>query len=320
MLGLTGLAAGCASYQPSAASRPALALPLEIQQYYAYAPNHSTAVVRLVEKQREYTVSEVTLPVAGSSAPIEMVWYAPVSHEAHPLILISPIRGSDTLVVDGCARMLARSGYHAGIVKRARFRLDPKGPLVQVEEALRAAVIRHRQALDWLLAQPDMDPERVGAFGISYGAIIGSVLAAVEPRLKVCVLDLAGGPLPGVMKFSDEHSIRRDWSRSRESLHLTNRQLYKGFREVVRTDPVKLAPYVTSDNVMMLIAWFDRSVPTPYQLKLWEALGKPRADFVALGHYTSILAVPAHRNSMMRFFEDNFRRPPSTRSVLATAP
>ena len=78
---------------------------------------------------------------------------------------------------------------------------------------------------------------------------------------------------------------------------------------VIRTDPVKLAPYVARDNVLMLIARFDHSVPTRYQLRLWRALGKPRADFVPLGHYTSILALPAHRLSIMRFFAENFDEP-----------
>jgi hypothetical protein len=113
------------------------------------------------------------------------------------------------------------------------------------------------------------------------------------------------------MKSSDEHSVRRDWRRSRRCHDLTNRELYNALQQVVQTDPVKLAPYVASDRVLMLIARFDRSVPTPYQLKLWRALGKPRADFVPLGHYTSILALPTHRSRILRFFEEAFARPAS---------
>jgi hypothetical protein len=108
------------------------------------------------------------------------------------------------------------------------------------------------------------------------------------------------------LKTTDERGLRRDWDRSRASHNLTNRQFYQALQAVIRTDPVKLAPYVDRDRVLMLIARFDRSVPTPYQLKLWRALGKPRADFVPLGHYTSILALPAHRQNLMSFFEEHF--------------
>jgi pimeloyl-ACP methyl ester carboxylesterase len=221
------------------------------------------------------------------------------------------------MVVDGCARVFASCGYHAAIVKRARFNFEPDGPLTQVEDSLRDAVVRHRETLDWLLEQPGVDANRVGAFGVSYGAMITSVMAAVDPRVKACVLDLAGGPLAGVMRTSVEHSLRRNWSRSRRCHSLTDEQLYEAMGKVIRTDPVKLAPYLPRDHVLMLIARFDSSVPTRYQVRLWRALGKPRADFVPLGHYTSILMLPAHRLNVMRFFEENLER--TTSSPVATA-
>ena len=297
---------GCASYRPSAPPRAALPLPDEIRQYYEYPPGPPRVAMRTIEQHLSYSVTEVALTEPGATERIRLTWYAPVATEPRPLILISPIRGSDTLVVDGCARIFANEGWHAVIIKRLRDKFDPAGPVSQVEDSLRAAVIRHRQALDWLLTQPGVDANRVGTFGISYGGIINAVLAAVEPRAKVHVIDLAGGPLPGVMKTSNEQSLRRDWDRSRDSHDLTNEQFYQALQAVVRTDPVKLAPYVDRDRVLMLIARFDRSVPTQYQLKLWQALGKPRADFVPLGHYTSILVLPAHRESLMNFFAKHF--------------
>lgn len=314
--------AGCVAYHPQSTPRAALPLPAEISQYYSYQPNDRLPTVRTREQQRSYTIKNVTLSNSCSSAPIKVVWYAPNTRELCPLILIAPIRGSDTFIVDGLARNFAQRGYHAAIVKRLHFRYDPAKPIAQVEDTLRAAVIRHRQALDWLLAQPTVDATRVGTLGISYGAIINAALAAVEPRARVHVIDLAGGPLAGVMKSSEEHSVRRDWDRGRQSLNLSDRQFYRALRKVVRTDPVKLAPYVATDHVLMLIARFDHSVPTPYQLQLWKALGKPRADFVFGGHYTSILALPAHRGAILKFFQQHFQapapaRPPKSSSVLA---
>lgn len=297
---------GCASYHASGPPRAALPLPDKIRQYYEYPQSEPRVAMRTTERRPSYSVTEMALSLPGASERIRLVWYAPVASGQHPLILISPIRGSDTLVVDGCARIFASEGYQAAIVKRLRYHFDPDGPLSQVEDFLRTAVIRQRQALDWLLTQPGVDTNRVGTFGISYGGIINAALAAVEPRAKVHVIDLAGGPLPGVMKSSEERSLRRDWDRSRAGHDLTGRQLYQALREVVRTDPVELAPYVDRDHVLMLIARFDSSVPTRYQLKLWRALGQPRADFVPLGHYTSILALPAHRESIMQFFAEHF--------------
>ncbi|MGO9245888.1 MAG: acyl-CoA thioester hydrolase/BAAT C-terminal domain-containing protein [Verrucomicrobiia bacterium] len=308
---------GCASYDVSGTARAPLPLPPDIQRYYQCPSSEVKVTVRTTETHPEYSVKEVTLSVGDSNEPIRVEWFAPNVTGRCPLILVSPIRGSDTIVVDGCARMFAICGYHAAIVKRDRFNFKPDGPLTQIEDSLRGDVIRHREALDWLLKQPGVDGDRVAAFGVSYGAIITSVMAAVDPRVKVCVLDLAGGPLAGVMRTSVEHSVRQNWSRSRRCHALTDKELYEAMGNVIRTDPVKLAPYLARDHVLMLIARFDSSVPTRYQVRLWRALGKPRADFVPLGHYTSILMLPVHRVSVMHFFEENLERNPS--SPVATA-
>ena len=320
VLAVLTIGVGCASYQTSGSPRAALPLPAEIQQYYRYPSADPIVIARTTERHSDYSVKDVTLFQPGTSEPIQIIWFAPKVLTPRPLILISPIRGSDTIVVDDCARVFASCGYHAAIVKRAHSKFDPDGPLSQVEDTLHNAVIRHRQALDWLLEQPGVDPERVATFGISYGAIIDAALAAVEPRVKIHVIDLAGGPLAGVMRSTDEIGLRRNWDCIRRGHDLTNKQVYEDLESVIRTDPVKLAPYVDRDDVLMLIARFDHSVPTRYQLKLWNALGKPRADFVLLGHYTSILALPAHRLSIMNFFEEKFAKPtqsPATGAVQA---
>jgi X-Pro dipeptidyl-peptidase (S15 family) len=320
VLAVLTVGTGCASYQTSGSSRAALPLPAEIQQYYRYLSVDPTVTARTIERHADYSVKDVTLFEPGASEPIQIVWFAPKLPGPRPLILISPIRGSDTIVVDDCARVFASCGYHAAIIKRARSKFDPDGPLSQVEDTLHAAVIRHRQALDWLLEQPGVDPDRIATFGISYGAIIDAALAAVEPRVKIHVIDLAGGPLAGVMRSSDELGLRRSWDCIRRGHDLTSKQVYEDLENVICTDPVKLAPYVARDDVLMLIARFDHSVPTRYQLKLWHALGKPRADFVLLGHYTSILALPAHRLSIMKFLEEKFaeqRQPPAIGVVQA---
>lgn len=43
------------------------------------------------------------------------------------------------------------------------------------------------RAVDYLTSRPEVDPDRIGAFGISMGSTKAWWLAAVDPRIKVCI-------------------------------------------------------------------------------------------------------------------------------------
>jgi dienelactone hydrolase len=45
-----------------------------------------------------------------------------------------------------------------------------------------------RRGIDYLLTRPDIDPDRIAILGGSLGGWIGSILAAVEPRIRTAVL------------------------------------------------------------------------------------------------------------------------------------
>ena len=54
-------------------------------------------------------------------------------------------------------------------------------------------VIELRRAVDFLLTQPGVDPQRLGYVGHDYGALYGGVLAGIDHRIKTYVL-IAGTP------------------------------------------------------------------------------------------------------------------------------
>lgn len=306
-------ASGCAVIPEQHSVRSVKMRPTELQEYYGYKPITALPVSKRVRDQGKYWVRRVELTppsatrstdASARSSPIQLVWFEPKTPSPAPLILISPISGSNTMFVDGFAQSFARSGYHAAIVKRLPLRLDPNGPITQVEDYLREAIVRNRQALDWLLARPNVDANRVASFGISYGAIINAATAGVDGRLRVNVFALAGAPIANVVETSAERSLHRFWTRLRGTHHLTDQQLADALRETVRSDPIQVAPYVDSADVLMVIALFDRSVGTANSLQLWRALGQPKTVFIPFGHYTAILAMPNLRHAVNQFFHE----------------
>jgi len=48
------------------------------------------------------------------------------------------------------------------------------------------------RAIDYAETRPDLDHEKLGYYGYSWGAEMGGIVPAVEPRIKVCVLALGG--------------------------------------------------------------------------------------------------------------------------------
>ena len=56
-------------------------------------------------------------------------------------------------------------------------------------EMLRS-VISLRRGVDILTARPDVDPQRIGLVGHSYGAMMGTVAAAVDKRFKAAVFEV----------------------------------------------------------------------------------------------------------------------------------
>ena len=56
-------------------------------------------------------------------------------------------------------------------------------------------IVDLRRAIDILVSEPDVDPDRIAYIGVSYSGAIGGLLAGVEDRLQAYVLDVGDGGL-----------------------------------------------------------------------------------------------------------------------------
>lgn len=69
------------------------------------------------------------------------------------------------------------------------------------------AVVDLRRGLDLLLARPDVDAKRLAYVGHSYGAQWGSILSAVDKRMKTSVLMAGVAEISDILLRSDEPGI-----------------------------------------------------------------------------------------------------------------
>lgn len=244
--------------------------------------------------------------------PIELFWIRarPIGGKPRPLVVMIPILANGTFLMFEIASGYSRMGYDVAVVPRKELDFDPIHSIDEAEAESRATVMRAKQTIDWLAAQPGIDSERIGFFGISAGGIVGASLAAADPRIKAQVLVFAGAPMADVMTGTVEDSIAdsikgvmetRKWSRERVRAELRSR---------LRTDPYVLAPRISRENTLMFIAHDDESVPTRTQYALWYALGRPKAHRVPGGHYVGVgLFLPAIISQSQRFLGQRLGAP-----------
>ncbi|MDJ0521085.1 MAG: prolyl oligopeptidase family serine peptidase [Planctomycetota bacterium] len=235
-------------------------------------------------------VAPDTAMVPRSEDPIDIRLFLPrpTNVVQRPLVVVFPILGNRMLLMRELATGFVRQGYVAAVVMRKEVDFDVDRSLQLAEQELRILMMRARQAIDWLALQPQVDPERIGACGVSAGGVMALTLMAADPRVDAAVAVFAGGPTADVLVDTSEDRfvertelmrVERGWSKERVRSTL---------RSVIRTDPVLLAPRIRREDVLLFIARDDDSVPTRYQRRLWEALDRPEMIELGGGHYAGI--------------------------------
>jgi len=218
---------------------------------------------------------------------IVMDYYPCKDSERGPAILISPILGGKNEVASHFARYFSRRGYHCLIVHRPKDLTRDLETIQQLDRRLREAVIRDRMALDWLCAQPEVNQESIGSFGVSYGAIKNVILAGVDPRLKANVFGLAGGDMTSLVVKSNHEVLQRLRDGVPETERVSIEKGVTNWREVIEMEPLRFAPYIDPRTTLLILARNDHTVPRSNGEKLRKSLGYPRTVYLPCAHYSA---------------------------------
>ena len=136
------------------------------------------------------------------------------------------------------ARLLSEAGYVA-------LRFDMRG--CGASEGERGRVICLEQVEDtkrargFLAERPEVDPDRIGVMGHSFGAAVAVYAAGTEPRLAACIS--SGGWGDGESKFRKQHASPEAWASFSAMLEEGRRQLARGVSiKVPRYEIVPIPP------------------------------------------------------------------------------
>lgn len=314
--------AGCVYHPLDRPARTAAALPASFATARAEDAKGKTtptlASQKELSKHSSWSINEITLNMGGERT-IRAQYFLPDpdKHQKTPAIVILPIMGGSTYPLEEIfAASFARAGYACIIPHRPNIK-DEIRNLEDIDPLLRQSIHDVSRGIDWLETQPNIDAKRIGLFGISLGAIRGTLVMAMDPRIRAGVLGLGGGDLPYIMTHSGEKRLvkARDKILERNNIDLSEAE--SRLREAITYDPLALAPSVDPSRVMMVIAACDRVIPPSKSWELRRKLGNPEAIELWSGHYGSVIHIPYLRQASCRFFKKKFAEPTEATVPLA---
>lgn len=257
-----------------------------------------------------YKVWELTFP-SPVETPFEVnntvhgEYFCPVRQGKHPAVIVLHILGGDFDLSRLFARQLAQSGVAALFIKLPYYGpRRPEGLKVrmvsedprQTVAGMRQAILDIRRGVAWLAAQEETDAERLGVFGISLGGITGALALAIEPKLKLGCLMLAGGDVAKVA-WDDERlaKLRDRWLDEGG----TKEEFFDLWKSI---DPVTYAERAKGKRMLMLNARHDEIIPPACTESLWRALGQPEIVWYEAGHITAMRFLFDGLARVTRFF------------------
>ncbi len=169
------------------------------------------------------------------------------------------------------------------------------GGLSNLNEGIAQAVHDFRAFVDYL---EGTGVEQIGVTGLSLGGYVSSLLAAVDPRLKIVV------PNAPVTHISE---LVRDWFPANILLAASLRAFgipqEEAAASVAVHSPLNYAPVVGRDRLMIIGGLGDRLAPPEQSRLLWEHWGRPRLHWFP-GNHVIHTGRSAYIGEMRRFMRD----------------
>ncbi len=137
-------------------------------------------------------------------------------------------------------------------------------------DAMIAAVVALRRAVDVLEARDDVDPHRIAVAGHSFGAMMGAVAASIDPRFKAAVFEA------GLLGMSIHIGTSpHPWAQG------VRKQLGEGLTHYLEVtsvvDAAHYIGYAPAIPKLFQSAWYDPGVSHEDSIKFYEAATGPKA-------------------------------------------
>lgn len=301
------LVCGCVTMPMQSDYTGPAARPQELLEEYK-CENVGTDMWDIVDTKEilgKYTIHEIISPSycnVLSPHNISFDYYKPDKPGIYPVVLVLPILGGPNTIAKITATYLTLNGYACIIVNRQAGYTDFDN-LEEIDATLRQIVLDHKQVIDWIELREELDPNRIGVFGVSMGGIKASLISGIDSRVKVSVIALAGGDIPYILSYSREDGIEKERNKFLTDFNINQGALYKLLQNFITCDPLKYAQYIDARDTLMVLARFDRDVPYEKGKELKDAIGGPETIIILSDHLTALPFIFHIEKEALKFFD-----------------
>ena len=252
-------------------------------------------------REDTYVVRHITFPSPFNSPypannAVHAEFYVPNGKGPFAAVIVLHHLADDFTLPRIICASLASEGIAALMVEMAyygeRKPLDASGRPIWLGDALSAEPLRQtvmdiRRARQMLETFPEVDRNRIGIVGLSFGAIVASLAAGVDGRFNKCVFILGGGNLADIIWTSPAAAPMK------EKLVAKGETLETLREELRPVEPTEYALRVGASKALMLNVKKDNWIPHASTIALREALGQPRIEWYGGSHLGAVWRLPA---------------------------
>ncbi|HSG05722.1 MAG TPA: hypothetical protein VLB09_04945, partial [Nitrospiria bacterium] len=267
------VAAGCTEHIPEAES-PRINHKSPGLIRFEPVPPLSEIRRSILVSEPGYTVEQILFPEFSAK------YWKPSGNRRAPAVLLLPAIWGDR-TVERFAEALALEGFACLQLSSRRYleRIRSMEPmsLEGLAENIHLQAAEAKQVMDWFSAQKDVDADRLGLLGISFGAIVGGLLTEADERIGSSVLLLGGGNLPEILAAPQGYVKRRLREEIMTENGMTEEEFSAAAAAAMRgVDPLTYAGRLDSRRVFMINGRYDRVIPLKNAREYWEAMGRPQ--------------------------------------------
>ena len=233
---------------------------------------------------------QVEFPRKNTKREVRFKYYESERPGPRPLVIVLPPIVGSTVVDRGVSKMLAESGVNV-ILPEVEDMFSTGKSLNDVENYVSEFLMSLSLLVKSMKEEPSyhINPNSIGIFGVSLGAVVGSALVGLDENITHAYLVAGGGNMGEVSLRSDQTMVRTFKSHILSKTGLKEDEWVATVRKTFSFEPILHAHQARHKKIFMVMCNNDSIIPFENQVQLWNEFGRPERKLSNLSHIGTVI-------------------------------